>query len=86
MPPHPNEPWKAWAMDDAEQRFDELLRCAVEDGPQFIERHGEAIVVVVAADEYRLRKQQETGHRAMSETPERGPLDPWEPPLAEAGG
>jgi prevent-host-death family protein len=45
-------------MDDAEQRFDELLRCAVEHGPQFIERDGEEIVVVISPDEYRRWRMQ----------------------------
>lgn len=35
------------------QRFSELVRCAVAEGPQVVTRHGEEVVVVVAAAEYR---------------------------------
>ena len=42
-----------WQLQEAKQRFSELVRSTLEDGPQIVTRHGEEVVVVVAADEYR---------------------------------
>ena len=40
-----------WQVQEAKQRFSELLR-AVKDGPQVVTRHGEEIAVVIDIDEY----------------------------------
>jgi prevent-host-death family protein len=45
-----------WQVQDAKQRFSELLRAARSDGPQVVTRHGEAIAVVVDIAEYRRLK------------------------------
>lgn len=42
-----------WQLQEAKQRFSELVRRAVSEGPQVVTRHGEAIVVVVPAEQYR---------------------------------
>ena len=42
-----------WQVQEAKQRFSELIRRARVEGPQVVTRHGEEVVVVVAADEYR---------------------------------
>jgi antitoxin Phd len=42
-----------WQVQEAKQRFSELVRRTLEEGPQVVTRHGEEVVVVVAADEYR---------------------------------
>ncbi len=48
----------AWQTQEAKQRFSELVRRAVAEGPQVVTRHGEPTVVVMSADEYgRLRGQ-----------------------------
>lgn len=36
-----------WPVQDAKQRFSELLRKATAEGPQFVTRHGEEVAVVV---------------------------------------
>ena len=41
-----------WQLQDAKQRFSEVVRCALTSGPQVVTRHGRATVVVVAADQY----------------------------------
>ena len=47
-----------WQIQQAKQRFSELVRRALSEGPQVVTRHGEPTVVVVAAEEYqRLRRQ-----------------------------
>jgi len=45
-----------WQVQEAKQRFSELLRAAKADGPQVVTRHGEEIAVVIDIAEYhRLR-------------------------------
>lgn len=42
----------AWQLQEAKQRFSELVRRALEDGPQVVTRHGRDAVVVVAAKDF----------------------------------
>ena len=42
-----------WQIQDAKQRFSEMIRAVTSDGPQVITRHGEDVAVVVDIDEYR---------------------------------
>jgi prevent-host-death family protein len=42
-----------WPVQDAKQRFSELLRTVETDGPQVVTRHGEEIAVVIDIVEYR---------------------------------
>ena len=45
-----------WQVQEAKQRFSELLRAVRSDGPQIVTRHGEAIAVVIdIAEFHRLR-------------------------------
>ena len=43
----------AWQLQEAKQRFSELVRRTLEEGPQVVTRHGEEVVVVVPAGEFR---------------------------------
>jgi prevent-host-death family protein len=45
-----------WPVQDAKQRFSELIRSARADGPQVVTRHGEEIAVVIDIAEYRRLK------------------------------
>jgi len=46
----------AWQLQSAKQRFSEVVRRALEIGPQMVTRHGRDAVVVVSAEEFhRLR-------------------------------
>jgi len=45
-----------WQVQDAKQRFSELIRTAREDGPQIVTRHGEEIAVVIDIADYRRLK------------------------------
>lgn len=40
-------------LQEAKQRFSELVRTTLEKGPQVVTRHGEDVVVVVPARDYR---------------------------------
>ena len=42
-----------WQVQEAKQRFSEVLRAAESDGPQIVTRHGEEIAVVMNIDRYR---------------------------------
>jgi prevent-host-death family protein len=41
-----------WPVQDAKQRFSELLRRAHSDGPQIVTRHGEEVAVIIDAAEF----------------------------------
>ncbi len=43
----------AWQLQEAKQRFSELVRKTLSEGPQTVSRHGEAVVVVVSLETYR---------------------------------
>jgi prevent-host-death family protein len=42
-----------WQLQEAKQRFSELIRSVEADGPQFVTKHGEEVAVVVSIAEYR---------------------------------
>lgn len=42
-----------WQIQDAKQRFSEMIRAVEHEGPQVITRHGEEVAVVVDIAEYR---------------------------------
>ena len=42
-----------WQLQEAKQRFSELIRSVHTDGPQFVTRHGEEVAVVIDIAEYR---------------------------------
>jgi prevent-host-death family protein len=42
-----------WQVQEAKQRFSEVLRAVEHDGPQTITRHGEEVAVILDIDLYR---------------------------------
>jgi len=42
-----------WQIQDAKQRFSEMIRAVINEGPQVITRHGEDVAVVVDIRDYR---------------------------------
>jgi prevent-host-death family protein len=42
-----------WQIQEAKQRFSEMIRAVASEGPQIITRHGEDVAVVVDIGEYR---------------------------------
>ncbi|GAA4007125.1 hypothetical protein GCM10022247_31330 [Allokutzneria multivorans] len=42
-----------WQLQEAKQRFSELIRSVEVDGPQFVTRHGQEVAVVIDIVEYR---------------------------------
>lgn len=47
-----------WQVQDAKQRFSELIRTAHTEGPQVVTRHGEEIAVVIDIADYRRLRGQ----------------------------
>jgi prevent-host-death family protein len=45
-----------WQLQEAKQKFSKLVRATLEDGPQVVTRHGEAVVVVISAEEFKRLK------------------------------
>jgi antitoxin Phd len=43
----------SWQLQEAEQKFSELVRRTLEEGPQVVTKHGEEVVVVVPVEEFR---------------------------------
>jgi prevent-host-death family protein len=50
-----------WTLQDAQERFSEVVRKAKTEGPQRITVHGREEVVVVSVEEYRRVKGQPSG-------------------------
>lgn len=44
---------RSWQVQEAKQRFSEVLRAVEKDGPQTITKHGQDVAVVVDMAEYR---------------------------------
>lgn len=52
-----------WQVQEAKQRFSELVRRASREGPQVVTRHGEEVVVVVSAAEFRRSRRAVPGFK-----------------------
>ena len=46
-----------WQLQQAKNRFSEVVDKALAHGPQTVTRHGREVVVIVSAEEYRRMKQ-----------------------------
>jgi len=65
-----------WQLQDAKQRFSQLVRLAVTEGPQTVTRHGQAVAVVVSAEEYeRLTKPKLSFKEYLLSGPDLSELD-----------
>lgn len=51
---------KKWQLQDAKNRFSELVRKAAEEGPQTVTKHGKDSVVVLSAEDYRRLERPKT--------------------------
>lgn len=48
-----------WQLQEAKQRFSEVVRRAHDEGPQIVTRHGQDVAVIIDMDEYRRLKGTE---------------------------
>ncbi|MGO8961232.1 MAG: type II toxin-antitoxin system Phd/YefM family antitoxin [Streptosporangiaceae bacterium] len=45
-----------WQVQDAKQRFSEVIRAAHDEGPQVVTKHGHEVAVVIDIADYRRLK------------------------------
>jgi len=62
----------AWQIQEAKQKFSEVVDRAIEDGPQTITRRGTEVAVLISIDQYR-RLSEEKRSLADSLLTEGGP-------------
>jgi prevent-host-death family protein len=58
-----------WKLEDAKNRFSEVVRRAASLGPQFITKHGREAAVVLGVEEYRRLTQPESLLEFLSDSP-----------------
>jgi antitoxin Phd len=58
-----------WQLQDAKQRFSELVRTTLDEGPQVVTRNGREVVVVVPADEWRAAHPAPDFHQFLRDGP-----------------
>ncbi|MFZ1986736.1 MAG: type II toxin-antitoxin system Phd/YefM family antitoxin [Desulfatitalea sp.] len=46
-----------WQLQDAKNRFSEVVQKALKDGPQFVTKHGVETVVIMSVERYRQLAQ-----------------------------
>lgn len=56
---------KTWALQDAKNRFSEVVENALHGKPQVVTRHGEEVVVVVAAKDFKKLSRPKTSLRTF---------------------
>jgi prevent-host-death family protein len=64
-----------WQLQEAKQRFSELVRTTLDEGPQLVTRNGKEVVVVVAATEWRATHTKRDFKRFLVEGPTFDDLD-----------
>ena len=70
-----------WQVQEAKQRFSEVLRAAETGEPQVVTRHGEEVAVVIDINEYRRLRGESMGLMEYLRT---GPLITTELPIERA--
>jgi prevent-host-death family protein len=65
-----------WQLEEAKQRFSEVVERAQADGPQVITRDGEEVAVVISIDEYEeFKKPKKTFKEHLRSGPPTDDLD-----------
>lgn len=65
----------AWQLQEAKQRLSEVVRRALEEGPQTVTRNGRPAVVVVAIEEYERLSNKRDFKEFLREGPDFEPLE-----------
>ncbi len=45
--------FRQWQLQDAKNRFSEVVKKAIQEGPQVVTKRGKEAIVIVSMDEYR---------------------------------
>ncbi|MEU6714822.1 type II toxin-antitoxin system Phd/YefM family antitoxin [Nonomuraea sp. NPDC046802] len=65
-----------WQLQEAKQRFSEVVRRAHDEGPQIVTRHGRDVAVILDMEEYRqLKGKQPDFKEFLLSGPDLGALD-----------
>lgn len=48
---------RKWQLQEAKNRFSEVVDLALEEGPQTVTRHGKEVVVVIAKEDLERKKR-----------------------------
>ncbi|GAA3238130.1 type II toxin-antitoxin system Phd/YefM family antitoxin [Nonomuraea helvata] len=65
-----------WQLQEAKQRFSEVVRRAHDEGPQIVTRHGQDVAVILDMEEYRqLKGKQPDFKEFLLSGPDLGALD-----------
>lgn len=51
---------KKWQLQEAKNKFSEVVRKATEEGPQTVTKHGKDSVVVLSIEDYKKMERPET--------------------------
>lgn len=61
---------KVWQLQEAKNKFSEVVNEALAKGPQVVTRHGEKVVVILSREEYlRLKKGKPTLSEFFRQSP-----------------
>ena len=52
---------RKWQLQEAKNRFSEVVDLALEEGPQTVTRHGKDAVVVVSTKDFERRRRSRAG-------------------------
>jgi len=51
---------QTWQLQEAKNRFSQVVNKALSEGPQIVTRRGEEVVVILSSDEYAKLKQSQS--------------------------
>jgi len=61
---------RVWQLQEAKNKFSEVVNEALSRGPQVVTRHGEKVVVILSTEEYlRLKKTRTTLSEFFRQSP-----------------
>ena len=64
-----------WQVQEAKQRFSELLRAVERDGAQYVTKHGKEIAVVVSIEEFHRLSPDKRRYKDFDDWLLSGPKD-----------
>jgi antitoxin Phd len=64
-----------WQLQEAKNRFSEVVDEAIQHGPQTVTRHGREVVVIISYDDYIKLKPQPTNLLNALQVPEEYRVD-----------
>ena len=65
----------AWQLEDAKSRFSELVKCALNEGPQLVTWRGNDALVLLSTPEYRRLAGEDALISMLLQAPRGEPLD-----------